>query len=494
MTAKLKPSEVTELADLRRRLADLERMVRQIPPRQSGFVEKGVRPVIVMVSTTGLAYCIDPKTHVDLGYVDQAESQVAWRYGATFLAWESDTTGHGWALTKRLTNGYEAALFGQNGYAVAVGDGVTVHIATDYIETSYLAAVWDSGTPFETDDPAEAALFTLHWPGSDNGATTLANVNLTAGQMIGAVAWCEGLGWVPCGAIAGCQDVKYRTDAGVNTAPVHGNVLQYSTDLNAWRPGWGWPTGGSTGQVFTKTGTGWADVAWVTPSVGDGVGVPSGGTTGQVLGKTSGTDYAIGWIDQTGSGGGDVSITLEAGWGIGFADGLTGTETGSEFTLVWVPFDNSGGDVPQGSMLYRSVTETPGNDQYGADVLAFPASIARNAVLVADATTNLPKWVKAIEVGDTTNAGGTLKIWYSAGKYFEISSTGKVRCYESATADFYIDMANRKIKATFDNTNTIELAASDFVGTGKLVKVRELNVCDDSGVAKKCQFLCSALY
>ncbi len=36
----------------------------------------------------------------------------------------------------------------------------------------------------------------------------------------------------------------------------------------------------------------------------DGVGVPVGGTTGQVLAKTSNADYATGWVDPSGEGGG----------------------------------------------------------------------------------------------------------------------------------------------------------------------------------------------
>lgn len=41
-------------------------------------------------------------------------------------------------------------------------------------------------------------------------------------------------------------------------------------------------------------------------------GLPTGGTEGQVLAKTSGADYAVGWVDQTGGGGG--SETDEIFW------------------------------------------------------------------------------------------------------------------------------------------------------------------------------------
>jgi len=42
-----------------------------------------------------------------------------------------------------------------------------------------------------------------------------------------------------------------------------------------------------------------------------GVGVPTGGTTGQVLTKTSGADYAASWQDPAGGGGGGGAMTFQ---------------------------------------------------------------------------------------------------------------------------------------------------------------------------------------
>ena len=53
----------------------------------------------------------------------------------------------------------------------------------------------------------------------------------------------------------------------------------------------GVPSGGTTGQVLTKTSEG---IGWEDPSGGGGGGLPSGGTAGQVLTKTA-NDAA--WMD-----------------------------------------------------------------------------------------------------------------------------------------------------------------------------------------------------
>jgi hypothetical protein len=43
-------------------------------------------------------------------------------------------------------------------------------------------------------------------------------------------------------------------------------------------------------------------------------------------------------------------------------------------------------------------------------------------------------------------------------------------------------------------TNSVTIAIGDFVGTSKDVKLREINVCDDTGAAKKMLVLCSDAY
>lgn len=50
-------------------------------------------------------------------------------------------------------------------------------------------------------------------------------------------------------------------------------------------------------------------------------GLPTGGSSGQVLAKSSGTDYDVGWVNQSGGGGGSIASTngLLAGDGTGNA-------------------------------------------------------------------------------------------------------------------------------------------------------------------------------
>lgn len=57
------------------------------------------------------------------------------------------------------------------------------------------------------------------------------------------------------------------------------------------------PSGGTIGQVLTKTGTNLNDVGWSTVEQSSGVAdLPSGGIVGQVLVKTGDSTY--GWVDQ----------------------------------------------------------------------------------------------------------------------------------------------------------------------------------------------------
>ena len=66
------------------------------------------------------------------------------------------------------------------------------------------------------------------------------------------------------------------------------------------------PSGGTTGQVLTKSGPADYDLEWQDQEAEAKNGIPSGGTTGQVLAKKSNADYAAEWVDQQ-SGSGDVT-------------------------------------------------------------------------------------------------------------------------------------------------------------------------------------------
>lgn len=66
-------------------------------------------------------------------------------------------------------------------------------------------------------------------------------------------------------------------------------------------PGEGVATGGTTGQVLTKTSATDYDTEWADAT---GSSLPAGGTTGQVLAKASDADDDVEWVDQSG---GDTS-------------------------------------------------------------------------------------------------------------------------------------------------------------------------------------------
>lgn len=63
-------------------------------------------------------------------------------------------------------------------------------------------------------------------------------------------------------------------------------------------PGEGVPTGGTTGQVLTKTSSTDYDTEWADAT---GSSLPAGGTTGQVLAKASGADGDVEWVTPTAS-------------------------------------------------------------------------------------------------------------------------------------------------------------------------------------------------
>lgn len=101
-------------------------------------------------------------------------------------------------------------------------------------------------------------------------------------------------------------------------------------------------------------------------------------------------------------------------------------------------------------------------------------------------------FIDDVELGTTGSGGGSFKVFFAAGKYVEISTTGVVTIFQSSTAQVVVD-ANAKVTITYPSSNTVEINSADFVGSSKAVKLREIDVCD-AGVAKKMLMLCSAAY
>jgi hypothetical protein len=116
-----------------------------------------------------------------------------------------------------------------------------------------------------------------------------------------------------------------------------------------------------------------------------------------------------------------------------------------------------------------------------------------------------------LSAGDITNGGGELvinhaaalrltvddtdgvKFLFASGKYFQITAAGAVDFYHSATARVQIDAAG-KVTITYPNSNTVVIDPADIAGSSRAFKLREIDVCDSSGVAKKMQLLCTAMY
>ncbi len=97
------------------------------------------------------------------------------------------------------------------------------------------------------------------------------------------------------------------------------------------------------------------------------------------------------------------------------------------------------------------------------------------------------------ELGTTAAGGGYLKIHFAAGKYFEFDTDGTFRIYHSATLSLEVN-ASGKVTLTYASSNTVTIDPADIVGTSRAFKIREIDVCDSSGVAKKMQLLCTAMY
>jgi hypothetical protein len=83
--------------------------------------------------------------------------------------------------------------------------------------------------------------------------------------------------------------------------------------------------------------------------------------------------------------------------------------------------------------------------------------------------------LSTLTAGDVTNGGGSLRINGSSVVSVDVSAAGKV-------------------VITYASSNTVTIDSADFVGTAKDVRLRELDICDSAGAAKKILALCSVAY
>ena len=102
------------------------------------------------------------------------------------------------------------------------------------------------------------------------------------------------------------------------------------------------------------------------PAGADGRGVPTGGTTGQVLSKTDAADYNTQWVDQTGGSGANDSITSVGIRGDGPTSELTSRTRGGADNAIGfrtVPAGGTSGQVltkGQGNLFAWATPDTGG--------------------------------------------------------------------------------------------------------------------------------------
>lgn len=124
-----------------------------------------------------------------------------------------------------------------------------------------------------------------------------------------------------------------------------------------------------------------------------GPGVPTGGTQGQVLTKTSAIDYATQWADPTGSGSG----------------AYIGPEAPSDSNIdLWVDTDDSatGGGVPAGGTTGQVLTKTGAAD-YAAGWVTFGGYSTSETATGENWIDGSPIYRKVIDLGQLT--AGTQK-------------------------------------------------------------------------------------
>lgn len=97
------------------------------------------------------------------------------------------------------------------------------------------------------------------------------------------------------------------------------------------------------------------------------------------------------------------------------------------------------------------------------------------------------------ELGTAAGGEGYLKIHFAAGKYFEFAADGTFKIYHSAALSLEVNSSG-KVTLTYASSNTVVIDPADIVGTSRQFKIRELDVCDPTGVAKKIQLICTAMY
>jgi hypothetical protein len=97
------------------------------------------------------------------------------------------------------------------------------------------------------------------------------------------------------------------------------------------------------------------------------------------------------------------------------------------------------------------------------------------------------------ELGTAAAGGGYFKIHFAINKYFEFAADGSFKIFHSASLSLEVNAAG-KVTLTYGSSNKVIIDPADIVGSSRELKIRELDVCDPTGLAKKIQLLCTAMY
>lgn len=174
------------------------------------------------------------------------------------------------------------------------------------------------------------------------------------------------------------------------------------------------------------------------------------------------------------------NATLPDVFDLTYAGMVTGLSALTPGTVYYLSDATAGAAIIKGSL--------------GADALPVPVFVAISTTQAyLFATSDIAADINRQVLGDKTTGGATFKHWFAANKYLELQADGTLTLFQSATAKVVIN-ASLTITITYTNGNTVTFAASDFVGSSKDVRLREVDICDNTGTAKKILVLASAPY
>lgn len=97
--------------------------------------------------------------------------------------------------------------------------------------------------------------------------------------------------------------------------------------------------------------------------------------------------------------------------------------------------------------------------------------------------------------GDLASGGGELVINMTGDAFVTIDSTdGVIVGLGASVAEISIAMDGSVVITYPSKSSTITIDKDDIIGTGRDIRIREINVCDELGVAKKMLTIASDLY